>query len=42
MIAGPRVIGEESKKAMKQLLKEIQDGTFGATGYLRTGQDAPA
>lgn len=28
MTAGPRVIGEESRKAMKQLLKEIQDGTF--------------
>jgi len=27
-IAGPRVITEESKKAMKQLLTEIQNGTF--------------
>lgn len=27
-IAGPRVITEESKKAMKELLKEIQNGTF--------------
>ncbi|WP_331775866.1 ketol-acid reductoisomerase [Sulfurospirillum sp. 1612] len=27
-ISGPKVITEESKKAMKQILKEIQDGTF--------------
>jgi ketol-acid reductoisomerase len=27
-VSGPRVIGEESKKAMKQILAEIQDGTF--------------
>lgn len=27
-VSGPRVIGCESKKAMKQILKEIQDGTF--------------
>jgi ketol-acid reductoisomerase len=27
-VSGPRIIGEESKKAMKQVLKEIQDGTF--------------
>ncbi len=27
-ISGPRVINEESRKAMKQLLKEIQDGSF--------------
>jgi ketol-acid reductoisomerase len=26
--AGPKVINEESKKAMKALLKDIQDGTF--------------
>jgi len=25
---GPRVIGQESRKAMKQILAEIQDGTF--------------
>jgi len=27
-VSGPRVIGEESRKAMKQILTEIQDGTF--------------
>ena len=27
-VSGPRVIGAESKKAMKQILAEIQDGTF--------------
>jgi ketol-acid reductoisomerase len=27
-VSGPKVIGEESKKAMKQILKEIQDGSF--------------
>lgn len=27
-ISGPRVIGEETKKAMKQILEEIQDGSF--------------
>ena len=27
-VSGPRVIGEESKAAMQQILAEIQDGTF--------------
>ena len=27
-VSGPRVIGKESKQAMKQILAEIQDGTF--------------
>jgi ketol-acid reductoisomerase len=27
-VSGPRVIGDESKKAMKHILTEIQDGTF--------------
>jgi ketol-acid reductoisomerase len=27
-IAGPRIVTDETKKAMKQLLAEIQDGTF--------------
>ncbi|MEJ2488590.1 MAG: ketol-acid reductoisomerase [Sulfurovaceae bacterium] len=42
MVSGPRVINEESKKAMKEILKEIQNGKFakdfileGETGYAR-------
>jgi len=27
-VSGPRVINDESKKAMKAILTEIQDGTF--------------
>ena len=27
-VSGPRVINEESRKAMKQILTEIQDGSF--------------
>ena len=27
-VSGPRVIGEDSKKAMKEILKEIQNGKF--------------
>jgi ketol-acid reductoisomerase len=27
-VAGPRIVTDETKKAMKQLLAEIQDGTF--------------
>jgi ketol-acid reductoisomerase len=27
-VSGPRVIGEESRKAMKEILKEIQNGKF--------------
>ena len=26
--AGPRIVTDETRKSMKQLLKEIQDGTF--------------
>ena len=28
MTRGPKVIGEESRKAMKELLKDIQSGAF--------------
>ncbi len=42
MVSGPRVINEESKRAMKQILTEIQNGKFakdfileGQTGYPR-------
>ncbi|NOX16576.1 MAG: ketol-acid reductoisomerase [Epsilonproteobacteria bacterium] len=27
-VSGPKIIGEESKRAMKQILKEIQNGSF--------------
>ena len=36
-VSGPRVIGEESKKAMKQILKEIQNGVF-AKDFILEGQ----
>jgi ketol-acid reductoisomerase len=29
-VSGPRIVGPESRKAMEQVLKEIQDGTFAA------------
>lgn len=42
MVSGPRVINDESRKAMKEILKEIQNGVFakdfileGMTGYPR-------
>ncbi|WP_457596211.1 ketol-acid reductoisomerase [Hydrogenimonas sp.] len=42
MVSGPRVINEESRKAMKEILKEIQNGKFakdfileGMAGYPR-------
>lgn len=41
MIAGPRVIGEESRKAMKQLLNEIQDGTFARDWILENQTGRP-
>ncbi|MMZ66273.1 Ketol-acid reductoisomerase [compost metagenome] len=41
-VSGPRVINEESRKAMQEILKEIQNGVFakdfvleGMTGYPR-------
>ncbi len=39
-IAGPRIITDETKKAMKQLLTEIQDGTFAGRWILenKTGR----
>jgi ketol-acid reductoisomerase len=36
-VSGPRVINEESKKAMKQILKEIQNGEF-AKDFILEGQ----
>ncbi|MDL2298016.1 ketol-acid reductoisomerase [Synergistaceae bacterium OttesenSCG-928-D05] len=41
MIAGPRVVTEESRKAMKQLLKEIQDGTFARDWILENQTGRP-
>jgi ketol-acid reductoisomerase len=37
MVSGPRVINEESKKAMRQVLKEIQNGQF-AKDFVLEGQ----
>ncbi len=37
MVSGPRVINEESKKAMRDILKEIQNGTF-AKDFVLEGQ----
>ncbi len=36
-VSGPRVINEDSKKAMKQILKEIQNGQF-AKDFILEGQ----
>ncbi len=36
-VSGPRVVNEESKKAMKQILKEIQNGQF-AKDFILEGQ----
>jgi ketol-acid reductoisomerase len=36
-VSGPRVINEESKKAMKEILKEIQNGEF-AKDFILEGQ----
>lgn len=41
MTAGPRVIGEESRKEMKKLLKEIQDGTFAREWILENQTGRP-
>ena len=41
MTVGPRIIGEESCKAMKQVLKEIQDGTFAREWILENQTGRP-
>ena len=33
-VAGPRIVTDETKKAMKQVLTEIQDGTF-ASNFIK-------
>jgi ketol-acid reductoisomerase len=37
-IAGPRVVTDDTKKAMKQLLTDIQDGTF-AKNWIKENED---
>ena len=39
---GPRVITEETKKEMKKILEEIQDGTFASEWLLENQVNAPA
>ncbi|MFN8637819.1 MAG: ketol-acid reductoisomerase [Chloroflexota bacterium] len=39
--AGPRIVTDETKKAMKQLLTEIQNGTFANTWILENVAGAP-
>lgn len=45
-VSGPRVIGEDSKKVMKEILKEIQNGKFAKdfilerkAGYVRMNSE---
>lgn len=38
---GPRVINEESRKAMKEILKEVQTGRFARSLSLKTRQGHP-
>jgi ketol-acid reductoisomerase len=40
-IAGPRIVTDETKKAMKQLLKDIQDGTFANNWIKENEQGLP-
>jgi ketol-acid reductoisomerase len=40
-VSGPRVIGEESRKAMKAILKDIQDGTFARNWMLENMAGKP-
>ena len=42
LVSGPRVIGDESRKAMKQILTEIQDGTFARNWILENQAGRPA
>lgn len=40
-VTGPRIITDETKKAMKQVLKEIQDGTFAKNWILENQANRP-
>lgn len=35
-ITGPKIVTDETKKAMKKILSDIQDGSFAKSGFLRT------
>lgn len=41
LVRGPEVIGEESRKAMKKILKEIQEGTFAKNWLLENKVGQP-
>ena len=40
-ITGPKIITEDTKKAMKQILSDIQDGTFAKDWLLENQMNAP-
>ncbi len=40
-VTGPRIITEDTKKAMKQVLREIQDGTFAKNWILENQANRP-
>ena len=40
LVSGPRVVNENSRRVMRQILTEIQDGTFAAIGFWRTRRAA--
>ncbi|HPN83099.1 MAG TPA: ketol-acid reductoisomerase, partial [Spirochaetota bacterium] len=40
-VSGPRVINDESKKAMRAVLKDIQDGTFARNWMLENMAGKP-
>ena len=42
LVSGPRVIGDESRAAMKEILAEIQDGTFARNWILENQAGRPA
>ena len=40
-ITGPKIITDETKKAMKKILTDIQDGTFAKNWLLENQADCP-